>query len=89
MCSSFLTGTEKRGVAWTTEPGARPYGTLVSRISAGTILDTRGRSWHVQSGTPIHVIQKLGGWHSYAMVQRYAHLEPKHLAKWAENTQVL
>jgi len=42
-------------------------------------------SWHVQSGTPIHVLQELGGWHSYAMVQRYAHLAPEHLAKWAEN----
>ena len=46
-------------------------------------------SWHIQSGTPIPVLQELGGWHSYAMVQRYAHLAPEHLAKWAENTRVL
>ncbi|MES1993175.1 MAG: site-specific integrase [Pseudomonadota bacterium] len=33
-------------------------------------------SWHIQSGTPPHVLQELGGWASLAMVQRYAHLNP-------------
>jgi integrase len=41
-------------------------------------------SWHVQSGTPLHVLQELGGWASYAMVQRYAHLAADHLAPWAD-----
>lgn len=41
-------------------------------------------SWHVQGGTPLHVLQELGGWASYAMVQRYAHLAADHLAVWAE-----
>jgi len=41
-------------------------------------------SWHVQGGTPLHVLQELGGWASYAMVQRYAHLAAEHLAPWAE-----
>jgi integrase len=41
-------------------------------------------SWHVQSGTPLHVLQELGGWASYSMVQRYAHLAADHLAPWAE-----
>lgn len=41
-------------------------------------------SWHVQAGTPLHVLQELGGWQSYAMVQRYAHLAPEHLAEWVE-----
>jgi integrase len=36
-------------------------------------------SWHIQSGTPLHVLQELGGWKSYAMVQRYAHLTTEHL----------
>jgi hypothetical protein len=27
---------------------------------------------------------KLGGWKSYSMVQRYAHLAPEHLAAAAE-----
>jgi integrase len=41
-------------------------------------------SWHVQSGTPLHVLQELGGWASYSMVQRYAHLAADHLAPWAD-----
>lgn len=41
-------------------------------------------SWHVQSGTPLHVLQELGGWASYTMVQRYAHLAADHLAPWAD-----
>lgn len=43
-------------------------------------------SWHVQEGTPIHVLQELGGWESSEMVRRYAHLSPDHLSKWAENS---
>jgi integrase len=41
-------------------------------------------SWHVQGGTPLNVLQELGGWASYSMVQRYAHLAADHLAPWAE-----
>lgn len=41
-------------------------------------------SWHVQAGTPLHVLQDLGGWRTPAMVQRYAHLAPEHLAEHAE-----
>jgi len=41
-------------------------------------------SWHVQSGTPLHVLQELGGWSSLAMVQCYAHLSARHLAEHAE-----
>ena len=37
-------------------------------------------SWHVQAGTPLHVLQELGGWTSAEMVRRYAHLAPGHLA---------
>ncbi|MEY2687976.1 MAG: hypothetical protein RL375_2174 [Pseudomonadota bacterium] len=42
-------------------------------------------SWHVQSGTPLAVLQELGGWASLAMVQRYAHLGRSHVAQWAGN----
>ena len=42
-------------------------------------------SWHVQNGTPIYVLQELGGWSEIKMVQRYAHLAPEHLAPHAEN----
>lgn len=42
-------------------------------------------SWHVQNGTPLHVLQELGAWESVEMVQRYAHLGQNHLAHHAEN----
>jgi integrase len=42
-------------------------------------------SWHVQAGTPLPVLQELGGWASLAMVQRYAHLGLSHIAEWAGN----
>lgn len=36
-------------------------------------------SWHAQAGTPLHVLQELGGWRSPRMVQHYAHLSTEHL----------
>ena len=42
-------------------------------------------SWHVQRGTPLHVLQALGGWESVEMVQRYAHFSTDHLAQWAKS----
>jgi integrase len=42
-------------------------------------------SWHVQNGTPLHILQKPGGWSEIRMVQRYAHLAPEHLAGYAGN----
>lgn len=41
-------------------------------------------SWHIQEGTPLHVLQELGGWSSPEMVQRYAHLSSEHLAQWVD-----
>ena len=41
-------------------------------------------SWHVQSGTPLHVLQELGAWESAEMVRRYAHLSSEHLAQYVE-----
>lgn len=43
-------------------------------------------SWHVQNGTPLAVVQELGGWRSLAMVLKYAHLAPSHLAAYAGNS---
>lgn len=40
-------------------------------------------SWHVQRGTPLMVLKELGGWETIAMVQKYAHLAPSHLAAHA------
>jgi len=42
-------------------------------------------SWHVMNGTPLEVLQKLGGWASFDLVLRYAHLAPEYLATWAGN----
>lgn len=42
-------------------------------------------SWHIQNGTPIPVLQQLGGWKTLAMVMRYAHLGASHLAEFADN----
>lgn len=41
-------------------------------------------SWHVQNGTPVHILQELGGWSDIRMVQRYAHLAPEHLSGYAD-----
>lgn len=46
-------------------------------------------SWLVQSGVPLHVIQELGGWHSFEMVKRYAHLAPEHLREHVESIDSL
>ncbi|MBU7436479.1 tyrosine-type recombinase/integrase [Paraburkholderia fungorum] len=40
-------------------------------------------SWHVQNGTPLQVLKELGGWATFEMVLRYAHLAPDHLAHHA------
>jgi integrase len=42
-------------------------------------------SWHVQNGTPLHVLKELGGWSDLTMVLRYAHLSSEHLQKYAAN----
>ncbi|HJW25161.1 MAG TPA: site-specific integrase [Rhodocyclaceae bacterium] len=44
-------------------------------------------SWHVMSGTPLHALQKLGGWRKIDMVMRYAHLAPSYVAQYAGNVR--
>lgn len=46
-------------------------------------------SWHVQSGTPLHVLQELGGWESAEMVRRYAHFSAGHLAAYVSKLPLL
>ena len=36
-------------------------------------------SWHVQNGTSLQELMELGGWSSFEMVLRYAHLAGEHL----------
>lgn len=44
-------------------------------------------SWHVMSGTSLHELMELGGWKSYEMVLRYAHLAPEHLSAAAQRIE--
>lgn len=44
-------------------------------------------SWHAMSGTPLEVLQKLGGWKDYKMVLRYAHLAESYVAEYADRLQ--
>jgi hypothetical protein len=43
-------------------------------------------SWHVQNGTPLAVLQELGGRRDLKMVLLYAHLAPGHPAPYASNS---
>jgi integrase len=45
-------------------------------------------SWHVQNGTSLQELQQLGGWTSFEMVLRYAHLSSDHLKGAAERVRV-
>jgi integrase len=45
-------------------------------------------SWHVQSGTSLQELQQLGGWSSFEMVLRYAHLSSDHLQEAADRINV-
>ncbi|MGB4497241.1 MAG: tyrosine-type recombinase/integrase [Methylococcaceae bacterium] len=45
-------------------------------------------SWHVQNGTPLHVLKELGGWSDLKMVLRYAHLSSEHLSGYAGNSKL-
>ena len=41
-------------------------------------------SWHVQAGTPLHVLQELGSWECVEMVRKYAHLASDHLVQYVD-----
>jgi integrase len=45
-------------------------------------------SWHVQHGTSLQELQQLGGWASFEMVLRYAHLSGEHLRRAVERLPV-
>lgn len=44
-------------------------------------------SWHVMRNTPLDVLQKLGGWETREMVERYGHLAPSYVAQFAGNAK--
>lgn len=43
-------------------------------------------TWHVMAGTPLPVLQQLGGWSSYSMVLRYAHVAADYAAGYANGS---
>lgn len=42
---------------------------------------------HMLAGTPLHILQELGGWNDITMIRKYAHLNIEHLHKYAKNSQ--
>jgi len=46
-------------------------------------------SWLVQAGTPLHVLQELGGWECVDMVRKYAHLSTAHLTEYVDHVSSL
>ena len=44
-------------------------------------------SWHVQNGTSLRELMELGGWRSYEMVLRYAHLAPEKMSSVASRIE--
>jgi len=36
-------------------------------------------TWHWEAGTPTHELQRLGGWETQSIVERYAHVAPEGL----------
>ncbi|HFD80994.1 MAG TPA: site-specific integrase [Gammaproteobacteria bacterium] len=44
-------------------------------------------SWHVMAGTRLHELMELGGWKTYRMVLRYAHLSADHLKNAASRIE--
>lgn len=45
-------------------------------------------SWQIQGGTPLRALQEMGGWATLEMPMRYSHLEPGHLAQYAETSAI-
>ncbi|KMK51628.1 integrase [[Actinobacillus] muris] len=43
---------------------------------------------HIMSGTPLYVLQELGGWSKADTVRKYAHLSVEHLYSHANNVQL-
>ena len=46
-------------------------------------------TWHREAGTPTHELQRLGGWKTQSMVERYAHVAPEGLQVAASRLDAL
>ena len=66
----------------------RAFQNAVERSNVGPLrwhdLRHTFAAWAVRGGVSLHELMQLGGWSSYAMVLRYSHLAPDHLAQAAE-----
>lgn len=64
-------------------PNTRAWRTALKRVGIDDFrwhdLRHTWASWHVQNGTSLQELQELGGWSSFEMVLRYAHLAADHL----------
>ena len=58
--------------------------TLATGLRQSNVTELK---WHVQNGTSLQKLQQLGGWSSFDMVLRYAHLSSEHLRRAAERVQ--
>jgi hypothetical protein len=45
-------------------------------------------SWQVQAATPMRMLQELSGWASLQMPALYSHIDPGHLAEYANHTLI-
>lgn len=63
----------------------------LAKIKDFTFHDLRHTwaSWHAQSGTPLYILQELGGWESIDMVQKYAHFNAEHLREYIDSSSMI
>lgn len=73
-----------------TAPMVDPKTAWGSALKAAKISDMRWHdlrhtwaTWSVQAGTPLKVLQELGGWATLDLVMVYAHAAPSHLQHYA------
>jgi len=74
------------GIAWQIGllSGLERAGVVLADADLWHDLRHTWASWHAQNGTPLNVLQDMGGWESESMVRRYAHLAPAQLKQHAE-----
>ena len=72
------------GKVWTDTRSRRPAGLHYVGFTWHGLRHTWA-TWHVQNGTPLEVLQKLGGWATFAMVERYGFHAAGHLVNYVDN----
>ena len=80
-----------RSATYQREPRCGPWEAVTSALGIESFrfhdLRHTWASWHVMSGTSLQELMELGGWKSYEMVLRYAHLAPEHLSTAAQRIE--